>query len=285
MRSLKLCLLFLPLLLACETVLEPTGNDDTFENPVIIAHDQARETKTQMKWNALLTQYKAIPDTHHTHFMESTSFLMQTYFKEKLPGIVDAISVNQNDTNLVIQLRKFYSDWEDLFGCQVNSIEFNFNQNNDFEENETRIYRFQQKNIGNTTYRFIMQPFIEFGLSKNGELERIISTLIPDFEMKIPSPISNSLDISKMVANTMGYEHEFYADASSIYFPSKHLFSPKDIYKVKDGFEIYPKYAENTLSIFCLKGVEYFWLENKVEYKCTIYYHPATAEIIYVKKW
>ena len=277
MRKLIFSFVLISLFAACENAFEPNVNNNDQQNPFIITYDEIKEETVQSEWNKFLIQYKATPDTIHTHFMKSTSFITQAYFKDNLPKIFP----DSNTTDLTIKLLSFYAEWENLFGCKVNNIELEDSNNN---ESETFIVRFQQLQMGNSFSKFIHQPFIQFRFTKKMELKSIISTLIPFIEIEIPQN-SNWVNISKMTDNTMGFEYEFTPDASSVSFPRNHLFSATDKFHVKDGFEIYPKYSENTLSIYYLKGIEYFWTENDIEYKCTIYYHPSTAEIIYIKKW
>jgi hypothetical protein len=279
MRQLISTLVLIPLLFACDKVYESIGDYDTSKNPIVITYNKAKELQTQTKWNDFLIKCNATPDTHYTYFMESTSFIMQAYFKENLPKILSISLSDTNDTNIVIKLLDFYSEWEDLFGCKVNNIELKDINN----EMEIYIIRFQQIKIGNTFCQLVYQPFIQFTFTKKMELKSIISTLIPDIELEIPQS-SDWVDISKMIDNTMGHEHEFHPDASSIYFPQKHLFSETDTYHSKDGFEIFPEYSGNTFSVYYLKGIEYFWDEDDIEYKCTVYYHPSTTDIIHIKK-
>ena len=271
--SLALIFLFT----ACERVFEPNVNYNTQQNPVIITYDKIKEETVQTEWNKFLIQYNATPDTSLTHFMKPTSFIIQAYFKENLPNIFP----DSNKTDIKIKLLQFYSEWENLFGCKVNNIELEDTDNNELG---TFIVRFQQIKMGNAFYKYVYQPFIQFTLTEKMEIKSIISTLIPDIEIDIP-PSSDWVNISKMISNTIGFEYEFSPDASSIYFPQKHLFSVTDKYHVKDGFEIYQEYSGNILSIYYLKGIEYFWYEDDIEYKCTVYYHPSTTEIIHIKKW
>lgn len=277
MRKLIFSLALIFLFIACERVFEPNVNYNAQQNPLIITYDEEKEEAVHAEWDKFLIQYNAIPDTSLTHFMKSTSFITQAYFKENLPKIFP----DSNNTAIRIKLLQFYSEWEDLFGCKVYNIELEDNDNNELG---IFIVRFKQIKMCSTFYKFVYQPFIQFTLTGQMELKSIISTLIPDIEIEMPQ-ISDWVDISKMIDTTIGLEYEFSPDASSIYFPQKHLFSETDTYHVKDGFEIYPEYFRNILSIYYLKGIEYFWHEDDIKYKCTIYYHPSTTEIIHIKKW
>ena len=263
--------------ISCEKSLEPNITPNIQANPIVISYNEEKEEYIQNEWDKFLTYYHTIPDTSYTYFGKSTSYIMQTYFKENLPQIFS----NPNDDSLSeMELFQFYSKWKELFGCNENNIEFKIDSN----EVQTFFIKLKQKRIGNAFYEFVYQPFIKFGLTENMQIKNIVSTLIPDVEIEIPQD-SDWINITKMINTTIGLEYEFHPDASSIYFPQKHLFSETDTYHVKDGFEIFDEYYENTLSIYYLKGIEYFWYEDNIEYKCTVYYHPSTTEIIHIKKW
>jgi len=263
--------------ISCEKSLQPIITQNIQENPIVIYYDEEKEKYVRSEWDKFLTYYQTVPDPSKTYFWKSTSYIMQAYFKENLPQIFS----NPNDDSLSeIELFQFYSKWKELFGCDENNIEFKIDRN----EVQTFFIKLKQKRTGNAFYEFVSQPFIKFGLTENMQIKSIISTLIPDVEIEIPQN-SDWINISKMIKNTIGLEYKFYPDFSSIYFPQKHLFSESDTYQVKDGFEIFADYSENSLSIYYLKGIEYFWYKNNFEYKCTIYYYPATAEIIHIKKW
>lgn len=277
MRKLLFSLVSIFLFLTCDRLFElENKNSNILNNPVIIEYDKEKEESVQEEWNNFLLQYNANYDTSLTHFMNATSFISQVYFKEYLPKIFFDI----NDATIVDKLLQFYSEWDNLFGCKMNNIEL------DYTNNEQGVFtvRFRQIKINNTFYNFTDQPFIKFTITEDSELRNIISTLIPDADIEMPKR-SNWVNISKMIDNTIGLEYEFPLDASSIYFPQKHIFSKTDKYHVNETFEIYPNYSDDTLLIYYLKGIKYSWHENNLQYSCTVYYHPETTEIIYIKKW
>ena len=272
--SIVLILLFV----SCDIFDRQTDSFDSLLNPVIIVSDQDKELSAQTLWDAFITQYNATPDTLHTHFMKPTSCISQAYFENELPEIFSGFTPGTNNIDTIMTLLEFYSEWESLFGCDIDNIELIDSLNR-----EGGIYKFRQTKIGNTSCEFVNQAFIKFVFTESMKLKSIISTLIPDVDIEIPSS-SSWIDVSQMIENTIGYEHEFLTDASSIYYPQKHLFSTDDNYTVKKGFEMYPRYSGDTLSIYYLKGIEFSWNEDNMEYSCIIYYHPSTAEIIHVKK-
>lgn len=276
MRKLIFSFALIFLFVTCERAFEPDHNYNGLQNPFTFTYDEEKEEVVQAEWNEFLLQYDAIHDTSLTHFMKSTSFISQVYFEDPLPKIF----TDSNNTAIDVKLFQFYSEWENLFGCKMDNIEVEYTNN----ELGVFIVRFKEIKTGNTFCKFIYQPFIKFALTEQMELKSIISTLIPDVEIEIPRNL-DWVDISKMIDNTIGLEYDFSPDGSSIYFPQKHLFSKTDTYHVNDGFEVYPEYVEDTLSIYYLKGIEYSWYEDNSQYKCTVYYHPSTTEIIHIKKW
>ncbi|MFC1724004.1 hypothetical protein ACFL4T_00145 [candidate division KSB1 bacterium] len=245
-----------------------TGSDDTVysKNPYIISYNWERDEKIQEKWDSFLTEYNNLNTLWDLDFNPASSYLEKASFQRPYP-IVFSEGLNLNDENDCIERAlQFYTEWEDLFGCSAQNLEFyNSNISNDWDEFSVR---FIQTGINGKHWDFVSRHILYLCFSGEGRIKSIQSGLIPD--IKIEKPVQ--FDKDKIMSNIIGYTYTYHDFTGE----KEHTYSRDDTYNFKHEYEIYDKTDGLQIFIYALKGVDAGLV--------TFYCHPETGAIVFIQQ-
>lgn len=253
----------------CSNIFGPESNNKS-SNPVVIEFNSDIDLSVGETFNNFIAEYNIDLDEEKLNFRFDiiTSYITNATFEKNKPRFYNDTLVLEQKEILIRHLLNFVDKWQELFGIFSDNIKlFRFEYCEQF--NGYRIIFIQDK-INNKVIKSTILHELGFLIKLDCTIYGFWSSgCFIENDRGI-----NNYNIHKIMNNLIGYNISGYGDNFKI--------SKGDFFKILNDFEYYIEKKSESYYIYKLKSIVVKSPDSDNKY--TLYCHPATGEIIHVKR-